>query len=186
MFDNVEDMKVLMPYWPVASHGNVILTSRQHNTARQLVKHFIELQPFPPDQGAELLMHLLSKNYCSSENEEGSAQLLSIMLGGHSLAISQMAAIISAKSISVNRFLTMYKKSPHRIHQLRKEGWAFHGYSHALDTVWKMSFDLLGESGKSLLGLLCFLSPDEIPQQLLEPGTSTMTSELSFLGDEFE
>jgi hypothetical protein len=131
-------------------------------------------------------MSLLPKSYHADADGLASAQHVSLLLGGHALGISQVAAFISAKSISISSFTALYKNSPSRVHRVRRDGWAFHGYSHALDTVWKMSFEALPENGKNLLALLCFLAPEEIPQQLLQPGTLTFPEEFSFLTDEFE
>ena len=161
------------------------MTARRHNIALQLVQLAIEVPPFEAKQGADFLMQLLTKTKCEDIQEQEAAVELSALLDGHALAINQMAACMSARSLAVRPFLTLYKKSPKRLHRLKKDGMASYGYNYAIDTVWEMSFDLLDPDSRRLLGLFCFLAPDSIPMGLFEPREKTLLPELDFCCDEF-
>jgi hypothetical protein len=44
----------------------------------------------------------------------------------------------------------------------------FVGEDHVLYNVWKVSFERLDSDEKVLLGMMCLLSPDQIPISLFE------------------
>jgi hypothetical protein len=73
-----------------------------------------------------------------------------------------------------------------KVHRERKTGWKYSCYTHALDKVWKLSFEALDPESRIVLGLLSFLVPDSNPLSLLEVTESALIKQsLSFLTDEF-
>jgi hypothetical protein len=97
-----------------------------------------------------------------------------------------MAALMNARRISTTSFLNLYEKNPRRIHRERKTGWKYMGYQHALDTVWKFSFESLDKDASLLLGVLSWLSPDSIPFRMFQLSEDVKLPEaLSFCQDEY-
>lgn len=105
------------------------------------------------------------------EQEKHAAEKLARQLSGHALAIRQMAALITSREISIQGFLQMYESRQgqiHRKHNKTREG----DYELFLDTVWLLSFQRAEESSTAfvMLGILAFLMPDAIPQELFDRG----------------
>jgi hypothetical protein len=182
----VEDVRILEDCWPVAERGSVLVTTRQSAVAVQPIDIGIEIETFTIEDGAAFLKHLIP-NRSDSEAENKARTDLSMRLSGHALAISQMAALIIAKQISITNFVPYYDKYTRKIHRERKAGWKYVGYNHALDTVWLLSFGALSEQAKTCLSIFAFLDPDRIPDQLFEPSDSAdLPSTLGFLCDGYE
>jgi len=177
IFDNVEDPELLHANWPTGQ-GHSLVTTRNHVLAFHPADSGLEVQPFSSQEGAEFLNHLLSRDvdYSTSNDDLTSAIQLSNSLGGHALAIAQMAGLIHRRSWSITEFLHKYKKNSDKI--LR------HG---TLDTLWRLPFQSLSGSASNILGIICLLNPDAIPQELFEPTDSThLPKSLDFAGDEFQ
>lgn len=185
ILDNVEDHSVFSECWPVAQHGAILITTRHPNVATQPVDNSIEIPTFGIKEGAEFLEHLLAKK-TDTESEQLSSLQVSSKLDGHALALNQIAALMNARRISSTKFLNLYDKNPRRIHREHKAGWKYIGYQHALDTVWKMSFESLDKESSLCLGILSLLSAELVPYAMFEvPEDINLPEALSFCQDDF-
>lgn len=187
VYDNVETPLVFENYWPVSNHGSIMITTRKLDLTTQPISKSIELYEFSLMLGARFLIHNLPERYISETGREfENARKISLKMSGHALAISQMAALIIAKGLSLEKFIIMYDKHSKKMHRERKSGWKYPGYEHAVDTVWELSFRSLSPDAKHCLGILSFLMPDSIPQELFEgSGTSLAYPVLQFCEDEY-
>jgi hypothetical protein len=179
VYDNVESADLLMPYWPVSSHGKAIITSRNHSLALRPASSGIEISSWDAKTGSEFLLHLLKQDIGKDlEAEKSSAYELSQRLSGHALGISHMAGLIHSWSWSITEFLIIYLKNPRRAHTTE------------LNAIWDFAFKRLQidhpESLK-LLGVASFLMPDNIPQALfMSNDESDAVTGFEFCSDEFE
>lgn len=187
IYDNVETPMVFETYWPVSSHGSILITTRKLGLTTQPISQSIELYEFSPILGARFLVHNLRERHISEQDAEfQNARKISSKLFGHTLAISQMAALILAKGWTLEKFLVMYDKHTRKIHGERKSGWKYPGYEHAIDTVWQLSFSTLDSDAKHCLGIISLLMPDSILQELFEVSTKHLEDVgLSFCEDEY-
>lgn len=184
VLDNVEDHQVLIDAWPAAHHGAILVTTRRRGFAVQPIDKGIELKEFSDSEGAEMLHHLLTSRK-RSPSEDAAALEVSKLLNGYALAISQMVAYINSRGIKIQAFLSLYKKYPKKLHREKKPGWKYVGYSHALDTVWELSFESLDDKASPFLSVLSFLSPDSIPVALFEDQDSlNLSAGFGFCKDE--
>lgn len=111
--------------------------------------------------------------------EAKSALELSEKLSGHALALSHMAGLITKRSWSIQRFLAAYEKNMKKIHSTRGKD--------SLDAIFHLSFEELDPCAASILGVLSYISPDKIPQELFESDDiSQLPEDLSFCIDEFD
>ncbi len=178
IFDNAETSEQLLQYWPLASEGCVLLTTRNHSLAFQPAGAGIEVPPFESVKGSEFLLHLLSMDIANdiTSQEAESAMELSQRLSGHALAISKMAGLIHKRGWSIAEFLQVYSQNAQKME-----------HKTSLDTVWKLSFESLDEASFALLGALAFLMPDSVPRALFKPNDSDLLPEaLKFCDDEIE
>ncbi|KAL9098012.1 MAG: hypothetical protein Q9163_006238 [Psora crenata] len=163
IFDNVESVDLLMTYWPTASRGQAVITTRNHNFAFYPTDGGLEIIEWDTETGSQFLIHLLSVDIGNQLTEEGahSAQELSLDLSGHALALSLMAGLIHRRSWSIKEFVEMYKRQPQNVYGVFG--------NNSINALWDMSFRSLNERTCTILGVLAFLSPDNIPQVLFEP-----------------
>ncbi|KAF1961988.1 hypothetical protein CC80DRAFT_522601 [Byssothecium circinans] len=179
VYDNVESADLLLPYWPSTSRGRAIITTRNHSLAFRPASAGIEVKSWDPKIGCEILLYLLRKDLGADLELEGESALeLSKRLSGHALGISHMAGLIRRRSWSITEFMQYYTKNPKRLH------------GSELNAIWEFSFrDLVQKNPTShtLLGILSYLMPDNIPQSLfaLDPEVEAPIG-CEFCSDEFE
>jgi hypothetical protein len=181
IYDNVENSDLLLKYWPVASQGCAIITTRNPSIAYEPVETGIEILPFDREAGSCFILHLLSRDIAMDveSKESQSAIELSERLNGHALAITQMAGLIHRRSWTIEEFVKIYDRNTRKM--LGMPG------KNSLDAVWKLSFESLSPMCASLLGVLSFISPDSIPQVLFEPlDPLALPKSLQFCSDEFQ
>ncbi|KAK2601555.1 hypothetical protein QQS21_004873 [Conoideocrella luteorostrata] len=162
IYDNVEKLDLLLRYWPVAEQGCVLITTRNHMFAFEPADTGIEILPFDRETGSRFIIHLLSRDIATDidSSDLESALELSDKLSGHALAITQMAGLIHRRSWSIEEFLETYNRNTRQM--LGAPG------RNSMDTVWRLSFGSLNSDGANLLGIMCYLTPDTIPQALFE------------------
>ncbi|KAF8851460.1 hypothetical protein BDZ45DRAFT_730880 [Acephala macrosclerotiorum] len=90
IFDNAEDGDVLLDYWPLASRGMVLVTTRNHSLSFDVADSGLEISHFNAEEGPGFILHLLSIDIANNltHTEAQSAAELSNRLNGHALAIS--------------------------------------------------------------------------------------------------
>ncbi|KAJ3578368.1 hypothetical protein NPX13_g2192 [Xylaria arbuscula] len=186
IFDNVESADLLMTYWPAASRGQAVITTRNHNFAFYPADGGLEITEWDAETGSHFLIHLLSTDISNqlSKGEANSAYELSSKLSGHALALSLMAGLIHCRSWSIDEFNQIYERQPQKIHGQQVQG-IFS--NNSINAVWNMSFRSLNERASAILGVLTFFSPDSIPQALFEckdPGA--FPDSLHFCQDPFD
>ncbi|KAL6837242.1 hypothetical protein V8C40DRAFT_260266 [Trichoderma camerunense] len=167
VFDNVDRPELVEQNWPPGA-GTVLITARSVTVGQHLHCKQMEVQIFDLATARKLFLRLLKKEKLESQEDEAATEIVS-ELNGHALALHQMAAFILKRNVSISRFLEHYKTQPKRLH--RSHGYTQGvGYNHFLDTVWAVSFGTINEKEKQnsrvLLGILSFLSPEDIPREL--------------------
>lgn len=134
----------------------------------------LEVTEFNKEEGANFLLHMATGRR-KAPGELTSALEVAKCLGGLPLAINQMAALINARKYSIQQFGVLYAKHDRRLHSQKKNGFRYIGYNHALDTVWDLSFQNLGQGARACLGILSLLSADSVPAEVF---TTTDSGEL--------
>ena len=180
IYDNAESMDLLLSYWPTASRGQVLITTRNHSFAFHPASGGLELTSWDAETGSKFLLHLLLTDITEqvSADETKSALELSDKLSGHALAISHMAGLIHSRAWSIHEFMELYKEHPRRMHGLSG--------NNSIDALWDFTFRSLDAQSSDILGVLCFLSPDSISQMLFEnPGCEQLPEPLQFCADPF-
>jgi hypothetical protein len=136
----------------------------------------LEVTSWDAQTGSQFLLFLLEKSIGRDLEAEGNSALaLSERLSGHALAISHMAGLIYDGEFSIQEFMAMYLKNPRRAHA-----------TNELAALWDFSFKSLDQNSLSLLGVMSFLMPDVIPQELFEAGPNReFPEDLDFCSDDF-
>ncbi|WEW60104.1 hypothetical protein PRK78_005589 [Emydomyces testavorans] len=165
IFDNVEGFQILREYWPVASRGSVLITSRSDMISGEFAGRSLEIPVFESLEGCKFLLQTVQRKAYSDE-ELRAAEQLTQELGGLALAINMMGMYIRQSRVNISRFLEIYHDNIKRYHESfpgkRPSVW----YRHSLATAWDTAFDALNDQASVLFGILCLLSPDDIPEDL--------------------
>ncbi|KAI0869266.1 P-loop containing nucleoside triphosphate hydrolase protein [Hypoxylon argillaceum] len=181
IFDNVESVDLLMNYWPTASRGQVVITTRNRNLAFYPASGGLEITEWDTEAGSQFLLHLLSTDIAKqlTDEEVHNTHELAQNLSGHALGLSLMAGLIHRRSWSIEEFVAIYRKQPQKVHGIFG--------NNSINALWDMSFKSLNDRASAILGVMAFLSPDSIPQSLFEPkGSIPFPDSLKFCEDSFD
>lgn len=181
VFDNAEDPDLVQDCWPVAVKGSILVTSRRPIFALRPAAGGMEVGHFSDDDGATLLLRIVNK-YPYDTREENAARQLSKELGGHGLALRVMAALIHLKRKSFTEFISFYLRNRENLHVKSS---IETGNTHSLRTCWHTAFEALEKEPSIILGLMSFIAPDEIPEEMFRTQISTpLPKALAFCNDE--
>lgn len=177
VFDNVENIDLLDDYWPSASSGSILITSRDPLVKSYVYSlgHGLSTPPLDTTEGAKLLVDLTGRRRLSIE-ERNKATAIAEVLGGLPLAIVQMAGVISRQDLSFSEFLDQYRKESAHADLFNLQigptnSWA--GYEHTIASVWAL--DHLEQAAQVLLEAISVLDPDSIPEYILEENPAADT-----------
>ncbi len=171
-------MDLLLKYWPTASRGQVLITSRHRSFAVSPAGSSLEVGAWDSDTGSRFLLHLLSVNIATglTQIEAKSANDLSEKLAGHALAISHTAGLIQKYDWSIAKCVSLYDEQPARIHDVSD--------INSINALFSLSFKSLDQDSLFLLGILSFLSPDGIPESIFDVQSITdLPESLNFCVD---
>jgi hypothetical protein len=140
----------------------------------------IEVPKFTNQEGAKLILRILSREEKEGDDEQCASEL-SEKLGGLALAIDMMAKQIRTRKKTIKQFKLYYDEHHKILHKLPKRGIYNPYYSKGLDTVWNTAFENLEENPQSFMALLTYFAPESIPQKLWEdPQKLKVDSRFSF------
>jgi hypothetical protein len=185
IFDNVEDNDDLIQFWPSGGNGKIIVTTRNPDIGFQLTDDQITIHPFEAKEGRECVLSLTSWPG-GVPSDPRSAEELSNELGGLPIGIVHMVALMRRRKTPIKKFLKDYRQNKSSYHDKKVPGMTgiYPGIKPKIGSNWTMSFDSLQGESKSLLGILSFLSPDSIPQELFNhwdgPSTRPTSDLLSY------
>jgi predicted ATPase len=183
IFDNVEDIDVVLAVWPSSTRGSILITTRSSSIASKRTSNILHLKSFIPEAG-ETALSTLAGLPAEAKAEVAALSTICQLLGGLPLAIVQISQFIRERGYNYEEFLKLYEKSATKIHA---RGETPQEYSHTLSTVWAMSLEKLTPEAEHLLSLLAFFDPDLIfERHLTNPRLSLTDDCLQFLFDDFE
>ena len=183
IMDSVEDLNLIHDIWPKASHGAVLVTSRNPALSIGPAAGGLEIEAFPDPEGSEIIMGVVARPRSSIEEREA-AQRLSARLGGLALTLVVMASQIRLRGMTISRFLDFYEIYTGRL-QKSQPGMGV-ASKQSLERSWDSIFDYLRDSSPDaakILGVVAFMAPDWIPKRLFTQ--DQMPDDLEFCKDEW-
>ncbi|KAI1427346.1 hypothetical protein F5Y12DRAFT_792364 [Xylaria sp. FL1777] len=187
ILNNVDDPGILKGNIPTVGQGSIIVTARNAQPFFELTSSLIRINPFSVEEGSECLISLTGRRGFDEVEELAAAKALTIKLGGHALGISQVAALIRSRGISIKTGDNLYEKNQRRLHSFRARQTFDSSFEHDLTTLWSLQFESLHREAEKLLGIIMFLSPDDISTKLfdltLAEDEIKLPDELQFLED---
>jgi tetratricopeptide (TPR) repeat protein len=177
IFDNADTPEILRPYIPLRSKGHVLLTSRANVFSSLEMKDPIDLPPLKPKDATRFLVERSGRSRLSPE-EKTAARDITRELECLPLALEQAAAYIETGA-SFAGYLMSYRHQPMK--WLEKGTAIARGYPDSVATTWLVNFkavEKVSPASAELLRLTAFLSPDDIPFELLTIGVSELGTTL--------
>lgn len=164
MFDNAEDADLIREYLPFTSTCHFLITTRKQNVRNELGHGSLEVVAWDQFEGPKFLRLLLNTKVTIGSEDEKSAEKLSIELGGHAFALTQVAGVINKQSQTITEFLAYFNEHKHEFYQ---EG------GNTVKAICNISFQSLDRKCVIILGVMAYLEPDNIPTSIFEPPLST-------------
>ena len=167
MFDNADDISFIENYWPRASRGSIIVTSRDAVMSAERTMCNILVPEFSVPESLEFFKlnlpgHLVSGAECDVRE-------VCEILDGLPLALSQVTTFIRTRGCRVETFLKKFKDEHDSHHDVGTSN-PLPGYSSTLSIVWQMSISALTPNARRMLDILVFLNPDSIQNELFQNG----------------
>lgn len=172
-------MDLIRAYWPAASRGQALITTRNRSFGFEIADGGLEVHAWDTETGSRFLLHLLSTDISEELKEVGvvSALELSQKLNGHALAISHMAGLIHRRAWSIAEFLRIYDQYPSEMHGMSG--------NNSIIALWDFTFKSLDSQSRAIVGVLCFVAPDDIAHSLFEPkDAADLPESLQFCWDD--
>ena len=178
--------KMFLGQWKNKTLGDILVTSRR--SPQTLCKDLdlrpencLELDAFSVHESFEFLKKRTGLASAFQNQEEGVKELAQ-ELGGLPLALEQAAAYISALSCSAQSYLEQYREQKSILLNRKSAKPCSEVYSEArlaVQTTWRLNFSYiendemdegLGKAASLFMKIATYLSPDEIPIEILNVG----------------
>jgi tetratricopeptide (TPR) repeat protein len=173
--DNADEPAILKSFLPRNQTGHILLTSRAQNFSALGIAHPVSIKEMLPEEALAFVLKRIGREETSKE-ERHCAQELVTELGYFALAIEQAGAYIAAKQVSISAYLSSYRN---RKLQVLEKGQPETGdYPASVSTTWLINFEQVeevSEAAADILRFSAFLSPDNIPLELLILGRTALT-----------
>lgn len=163
IFDNVEQIDILLQVWPSSEKGSILITTRSPSVASKRATEVMHLESFSTEKALEALNSLTGLD-SNKDEEYAAANDICQLLGGLPLALVQMSEYIRDRGYSYEEFLRVYRKSASKIHAKVETPME---YNHTLSTVWEISLQNLPQDASTLQNFTAFFDPDKIEERLL-------------------
>ncbi|KAJ4321445.1 hypothetical protein N0V84_005367 [Fusarium piperis] len=168
VFDNVDNEQLLRDYWPNSAKGSILITSRQSILGTTMVDSACEIGSLEVKEGA-FMIQLLLENKVSDAQNRHLVEEMAKALGGLPLALAQMAGYLRTNQVTIREFLGNYEDREYaRTLFGRATSLDHQQHQQTLETVWRLSFQKLSAEAKTLLRIVVFLHPDEIPNRVFQ------------------
>ena len=178
--------KMFLGQWKNKTLGDVLVTSRRSPQAlcEDLDLHpenCLELDAFSVVESIKFLKKRIGLSSAFEDQEEGVKELAQ-ELGGLPLALEQAAAYISALRCSAQSYLKQYREQKSILLNRKSAKPCSEVYSEArlaVRTTWRLNFSYiendetdegLGKAASFFMKIATYLSPDEIPIEILNVG----------------
>ncbi|GCE06796.1 FxSxx-COOH system tetratricopeptide repeat protein [Dictyobacter aurantiacus] len=168
--DNVDDLSFIYDYLPRRGNGNILLTTRASAVGSLTIP--ITLETMSVEEGTRFLLRRARRPHTLPE-EVAEAEKIVVALGQFPLALDQAGAYIEETASRFCDYRLLYEQHRHAL--LSRRGWQSMRYPESVATTWSLSFQRIEQvnpAAAELLNLCAFLSPDDIPEELLINGAS--------------
>ncbi len=144
--------------------GHVVITSRLSQWGHAVQE--LALDVLSESAAVEMLLERTAGKRKPSLSDAADTLALAKDLGCLPLALEQAGAFIVEDGCSFADYRKLWKAHDDEV--LNWHDQRTMKYPRSVATTWQTSFDKLGDNGRSLLRILCWLAPEPIPLTMLE------------------
>ena len=168
IIDNVDTLEVaaeVETLLPQLNGGQLLITTRLRNWSAALQLQEVEVPP-PEDATAFLLERTAGRRREAADDASQARSIAVDDLGGLALALEQAGAYISQRRHSLIAYRSQWQTNRQMV--LAWNDSRLTQYDRNLATTWLTSYQQVSEAARTLLRRLAWLSPEPIPETLLE------------------
>ncbi|KAL6713619.1 hypothetical protein ACLMJK_009084 [Lecanora helva] len=160
-FDDADDKAILKSFWPTATHGAIIVTSRDPLVQDSgLVSQRIDITNFDVNDGAAFLLSFLDRPVSAEADDRTAANIIADRYAGWPLGLRNTASFIKDKRLTPARFVKLQN-------QQSEDNMLLHGCSTVAD-LCQMALSDVPDDARELLDFLAFLVPCQIPTDFVD------------------
>jgi tetratricopeptide (TPR) repeat protein len=164
ILDNADKLKLIASCLPVSQNGkplqgHILITSQRSVFTDLAITSPVELEDLDPQDALDFLARRTGRTLAAG-SERRAAQELADALGYLPLALELAAAHIAERQASFEDYLKSYRRN-----RAKRLG-------NIIATAWALNFEALQETpaSRDVLLFSAFLSPDDIPLEVLTQG----------------
>lgn len=177
--DNADQPELVKEFRPRNAQGHTLLTSRaQVFDALGIAKPF-EIDVMSREEAVKFLFTRTGRDDDNAVESDAATQVAE-ELGRLPLALEQAGAFITAKKARFKDYLVSYRKR--KLALLNEMRPVTGDYPESVATTWSINFgevEKVSAASSDLLRVSAFLSPDNIPYELITKGKSELGDALS-------
>jgi len=177
ILDNAENQQSVLKWVPASGNCHTVITSRCTEWSPNFGQHPVWV--LDPGSARELLLRRARKSL--EDPEKDLADKLAEKLGYLPLALEQAAAYI-AHDGSFKRYLRLYEENEARLQADWSRDWSTVDYPHSVFLTWRATIDALAAGSRAILRLCSFLSPADIPAEMLTKGAASIAAAAEEMG----
>lgn len=164
VFDNADDRATLRAFWPAATHGAIIVTSRDPLVQDEgLATHAVRIQAFDRSDGADFLLSFLDRPNSAAAEDRAAASMITEHFSGWPMGLRLTAAFIRSKRLTPTRFVRLHNERNNEHQQC-----SVLESSTTVNSIWDLALSDIPTDAFELLNYLAFLDPGEIPVDFVD------------------
>jgi tetratricopeptide (TPR) repeat protein len=167
--DSIEAQSAVERLLGQLSTGHVVITSRLSSDWPSGVEP-LALDVLSEDAAVEFLLERTQNTRRKTPSDDADAHALAKDLDGLALALEQAGAYIREHRLRIADYRDRWREQEAKVlewfdeHKMK--------YPRSVAVTWQTSIERMGDDGKRLLNVLCWLAPDPIPRGLIEKLTT--------------
>ncbi len=176
IFDNADEPKQIKDFYLRGSNGHCLITSRAQVFDELGIRKPISLQTLPAKEAEIFLLKRTEREEIDDKEELAAVTGLVEEFGYLPLAIEQAGAYILENKAKFRDYLVVYRRQG--LDLLKKKD-PIEGKHLPVLATWSMSFEKVRNASSAsadILYFFAFLSPDNIPLEIVSKGAPTLGS----------
>ncbi|KAG5351242.1 hypothetical protein C0989_007302 [Termitomyces sp. Mn162] len=175
IFDNADDPDLdLWQFFPVCSHGNILITSRNEACTRYGHEHCYKVGNMTVEDSLSILLKASHRSNLSASEHTVAKELVQ-ELGCLALAIVQTGGYLNYnKHVKFDQYLENYKQNkPRYLGQVRT--YNMDSYALSVFATWDLSYQKLDRKAKQVLMLCSVLHYAKVPVEIFKRAWNALT-----------
>jgi hypothetical protein len=168
IIDNVDTLEVaavVETLLPQLNGDQLLITTRLRNWSAAL--QLQEVEVLPPEDATAFLLERTDGRRREAADDASEARAIAVDdMGGLALALEQAGAYICQRRLSLSAYRSQWQSNRQVV--LAWNDPRLTQYDRNLATTWLTSYQQVSEAARTLLRRLAWLSPEPIPETLLE------------------